>query len=89
MTSVLLVLGLPPVPFAQLYTFASAGDLAKVVIACFCAAVSGASAYRSIVSTWFSAAGSGTKACGCAILARARGARGGAGKVGLVRFLGV
>ena len=36
------VLGLEPVPFKKLYTFATAGDVALVVIACVSAAASGA-----------------------------------------------
>lgn len=36
------VLGLPPVPFKKLYTFATPADKARVVLACVCAAASGA-----------------------------------------------
>ena len=36
------VLGLPPVPFRKLYTFASHGDVALVVVACVSGAISGA-----------------------------------------------
>ena len=36
------VLGLPPVPFTRLYSYASAWDIAAVVLACVCGAASGA-----------------------------------------------
>ena len=34
-------LGLPPVPLSKLYSFATAGDKAVIVIACICGCASG------------------------------------------------
>ena len=36
------ILGLPPVPFKKLYTYANRGDRVKVGVSCFCGAASGA-----------------------------------------------